>query len=177
MQRYDVKERWKPVVGYESEYIVSTYGRVLRLPYTRKNPKHNHTNVYYKIRLKKPFVSNGYLRMPLCKDGVTKKHMVHRLVAEAFISNNENKPAINHIDGDKTNNSVTNLEWVTNSENTIHAYGLGVMLGMSGKKHSLESKEKMRVSTLGVKFTSETKTKMAKAQRQRRRREAENAKI
>lgn len=66
--------------------------------------------------------SARYLRVQLiCQDGTVKKESVHRLVAKAFIPNPENKPDVNHIDGNKLNNHVSNLEWVTKSENMVHA--------------------------------------------------------
>ena len=64
----------------------------------------------------------GYIRITLCKDGKAKAHSAHRLVAETYINNNENKKYINHINGDKSDNRVINLEWVTPSENMYHCY-------------------------------------------------------
>jgi hypothetical protein len=79
----------------------------------------------------KTFVNDtGYKIVSLWINNKDKKFRVHRLVAEAFIPNLENKPQINHIDGNKLNNYVGNLEWATNSENIMHRYynlGLGTM--------------------------------------------------
>ena len=65
---------------------------------------------------------DGYRRVSITyENGSAQRHYVHRLVAEAFVPNPENKPFVNHIDGNKSNNSSNNLEWVTNQENIIHA--------------------------------------------------------
>lgn len=73
--------------------------------------------------------NSGYIRVELWRSGVGKKYLLHRLLAEAFIQNPENKPQVNHIDGNKTNNSLSNLEWVTQSENQKHAYRIGLQKG------------------------------------------------
>lgn len=71
----------------------------------------------------------GYLRVELWQNAKGRKFLVHRLVAEAFVPNAEGKPQVNHIDGDKTNNTASNLEWVTQSENQLHAYRTGLQVG------------------------------------------------
>ena len=63
----------------------------------------------------------GYLNLAICTDGKTKNFLVHRLIAKAFIPNPGNKPMVNHIDGNKLNNKISNLEWVTARENAVHA--------------------------------------------------------
>jgi hypothetical protein len=80
----------------------------------------------------------GYFRVELWDNGRGKKHSIHRLLAEAFIPNPDNKPHVNHIDGDKANNALSNLEWVTQSENQKHAYKLGLQKGyhVAGRKIS-----------------------------------------
>lgn len=105
-------ERWKDIIGFELRYKVSDYGRV----FTKKNNK-----------LLSMFISNaGYIRFTLSVNGKLKETNSHRLVAEHFIDNPENKPEVNHIDGYKTNPFIGNLEWVTASENHIHAYRIGL---------------------------------------------------
>lgn len=111
-------EVWNAMVAFEGIYEVSNHGRVRsldRIVRGRWGP------VFYKGQLmsQSPDTS-GYLQTALCKDGVEYTRSVHRLVAEAFIPNQDNKPCINHIDEDKTNNHVDNLEWCTYSENTNH---------------------------------------------------------
>lgn len=123
-------EVWKDIQGYEGKYRVSNYGRIKSL--SRKI--FNGTGFYMSKEkiLNGHIITNGYMQIEL----QGKPLLVHRLVAEAFILNHENKPQVNHIDGDKTNNRVDNLEWVTNGENQIHAYknGLNKRSEKAGRK-------------------------------------------
>ena len=102
---------WKDIQGYEGAYQVDENGNV------------------YSIRKKKMLKAwknrFGYLKVSLWKDNRGKQFAVHRLVAQAFIPNPENKPQVNHIDCDRTNNNVDNLEWVTNQENHDWSVKLG----------------------------------------------------
>lgn len=77
--------------------------------------------------LKPSLKQNGYLRVVISEGNVTKNYYVHRLVAIYFLDNAENKPCVNHIDGIKTNNHVSNLEWVSYNENLNHAYRIGLI--------------------------------------------------
>lgn len=113
-----MNEVWKPVRGYEDRYEVSNTGKVRSLNYRHKG---------ITKELKPTTEGKGYLMVGLCRDGSMKWGKIHRLVAEAFLPNPENKREVNHIDGDKKNNVVDNLEWVTASENMKHAFKIGLI--------------------------------------------------
>lgn len=108
-------ETWKDVVGYDGLYKVSNFGRVYSIP--RPSTKGG---------IKKQTDMNGYLRTILSKNHKKFNAGVHRLVAEAFIPNPDNKPTVNHIDGNKHNNNVNNLEWATNVEQLKHSFKIGL---------------------------------------------------
>ena len=105
-------EIFLPIKGYEGLYEVSNFGRVRTI-------KRQGTDTRI---LKGSIDHTGYHRISLAKDGVHKSHGVHRLVCSTFIDNPENKQTVNHKDGNKLNNHVDNLEWMTYSENHTHAY-------------------------------------------------------
>ena len=110
-------EVWKPVIGFEN-YLVSNLGNVL-------NQKYN--------RYKKPTLGrNGYWSVGLSKNGKYTSCLLHRIVALAFIPNPQNKPQVNHINCNKKDNSVQNLEWVTSQENNLHS--VSQIKGVKGVK-------------------------------------------
>lgn len=139
-------EIWKDVVGYEGLYQVSNFGSVKSL---RINGK------------KKGIMSqgnhNGYPCIFLRKDGKRHWYAVHRLVALAFIPQIDGKDCVDHIDGNTTNNHVSNLRWCTNQENTTFPLAmqhrrkaaLGENNPFYGKKHSQDSKDKISKSRMG----------------------------
>lgn len=145
-------EIWKDVVGYEDEYSVSNLGRVIRKPYTRENRiygKGVFKNQGGLVKSSKNLY--GYPTLTLCKNGIRKREVVHRMVAKAFLPNPKNKPTVNHKNGVPDDNRVENLEWATLSEQMIHSYRvLGrkppkPMIGRKGEK-SPSSKRIMKLN-------------------------------
>lgn len=115
-------EIWKQIKGYEGKYEVSNYGKVRSL---------NFNNIKHKIKLLKPLNNNrGYLQVRLSN----RWYKVHRLVAEAFIPNLNNYSEVNHIDEDKCNNRVDNLEWCSRTYNVNYGTrGLKQSLTLTGR--------------------------------------------
>ena len=107
-------EEWRDIENFDG-YQVSNFGRVKSF---KKNCR--------RIIRPRPFHSSNYLCVHIFNCGRRFYLSVHRLVAEIFIPNPENKPQVNHIDGHKLNNHVSNLEWVSVSENRVHAYKTGL---------------------------------------------------
>ena len=126
-----MKEIWKDVVDYEGLYKVSNFGRIKR------------------TFVLKPYIDRkGYYFVNLSKNGLVKCCRVHQLVAKSFIPNPLNKTEVNHIDGIKLNNIVSNLEWTTHKENMQHAF-----------RNHLISDEGIKIGILAM--TNATKKKVA----------------
>ena len=154
LKMYPQKEIWKDIKGYESLYQVSSYGKVKSLDRTIVD---SWCTREFKGQILTPTKHNGkqpYLYVSLSRQGKVKKVFIHQLVAETFIPNPGNKPQVNHKDGNPQNNLVSNLEWVTNAENTQHAYDTG--LNSKSKKCTLinintkEIKEFPSMRQLGI---------------------------
>lgn len=172
-----MKEVWKPIEGYEGLYEVSNLGRVKNLE--RRIPFGYGLRTIPERILKNNVNEFGYLYVRLYKDAKGKKHKIHRLVAQTFIENPENKKCVNHIDGNKQNNSVENLEWVTHSENMKHASDNKLWVSWNKGKHythddwmSDEAKEKLRERMKGNKLhakphSKETKKKISETKKKR----------
>ena len=114
---------WRPVKDYEDLYEVSNTGEVRRII-----PRYSHVET-----LKQSSSSKGYKLVCLCRNGVQKTMSVHRLVATAFIPNPESFPCVNHIDENKGNNIVSNLEWCTYTHNNTHGHRLEKSAAKRGK--------------------------------------------
>ena len=140
-----MKEIWKPVVGYEKLFLISNKGRLKRI---------KTGNI-----LKPTLIGRGYCScyVSLGSRNKGKLFRIHRLVAEAFIDNPDNKPQVNHIDCNKLNNNVDNLEWCTNHENMQHAHDNKLMnlpKGEKSKNSKLNKKEVLEIREYQGKLSS-----------------------
>ena len=135
-----ITEEWKPIKGYEGLYAVSSLGRVKSI--ARKTYTGNRG---VPERILKANNQHGYLCVILQRNGIVKGFKVHRLVAEHFICEKPFEDAqVNHIDGNKLNNSVNNLEWVTPLENTHHAMKHGLREGIHSQSRREKASQKMK---------------------------------
>ena len=137
-------EKWKDIAGYEGLYQISNMGRVKSLERYQQNHgalQHRPETIKKPTERKCKDGAQGYLALVLYKDNIGKNCYIHRLVAEAFIPNPQNKETVNHINGDKHDNRVENLEWSTYTENNHHA----IQTGLNGTEHMRNKKGSMRV--------------------------------
>lgn len=122
-------EYWKEIKDTNNMFSISNLGNI----------KNNKTKRVLKLQTDR----NGYLRVRVTINGMKKTLKPHRLVAFYFVENKENKPQVNHVDGNKTNNRADNLEWVTNSENVRHAIDSGLWENViKGARKENESRKK-----------------------------------
>ena len=158
-----MKETWKDIKGYEGLYQVSDSGRVRSVDRVEK------CGTFVRKRkgiiLKEIINRGGYCQVNLTKDGVGHTKEIHRIVATAFIPNPLGLPQVNHIDCDKTNNSIDNLEWVTVDENTAHA--ILHNLKPHGDKHKSSKLNQVQVNWIRDNYISLDKFYGAKAMSER----------
>lgn len=137
-------EIWKDVKDYEGLYQVSNKGQIKRTKHTRSNGRG-----YYTVneRILSTHLNNkGYKIITLCKNNKVKTHILHRLIAEAFIPNPDNLPQINHKDENKTNNDIKNLEWCTHKYNNNY--------GTKNNRTALKRGKPVICEETGVIYTS-----------------------
>lgn len=147
-----MKEIWKDIPNYEGLYEVSNFGRVKSKDRTLLHARCGTQTRKGKL-LSAAKSTSGYLRVTLCKNNKTKTFSVHRLVAITFIPNPNNFPQVNHLDEDKTNNCVSNLEWCTQAYN--NKYGTReIRSSMSNRNKKSSSKPVVQYSKHG-KFINE----------------------
>ena len=146
---------FKDVKGYEKYYEISSEGIVRSKDRTQTDPR-GRTRTWKGKVLKPDIAQNGYYRVTFSIHKKKKQFYLHRLIATHFIDNPNNLPQVNHIDGNKLNNSINNLEWVTVQENTIHAYKHGLINHISGGEHpnygkfGSESKKAKKVKSTNI---------------------------
>lgn len=127
------KEEYRDVVGFEVYFQISNLGNVFSKRSNRI--------------LKQAKSKRGYWTLATRIGGIAHCFKVHRLVADAFIPNPESKPLVNHIDGCKTNNMLSNLEWVTHAENVAHALATGLLLPRPSPNRKLTADQVREIRT------------------------------
>lgn len=141
------QEVWKPVIGWEGLYEVSNQGRVLRRFRFRENGRGYRASSDLERNIMKGTINgNGYVQVGLKSGGPLKLARVHQLVATAFLSNPQQLPVVDHLNGIKTDNRMENLEWVTPSENTKRAWEKNT--GKMGARRKVSSLDVRHIRTL-----------------------------
>ena len=152
-------EEYKDIQGYEGIYQVSNLGNVKSLARTLQEPSGKERKTKEKV-LKSSLDNKGYPKLNLHLNNVRITRRVHRLVALALIPNPEGKEQVNHINGDKTDNSTSNLEWCTGSENMKHAYDTGLKIPTRGERS--KSAKLTNQDVLDIRASSESTVALAK---------------
>lgn len=157
-------EIWKDIKDYEGLYLISNMGNVKSIERLVPNNINGGKRIIKERILKNVNDFYGYYQVNLHKDSIKKRAIVHRLVAEAFLENLNNKPQVNHVNGIKTDNRDINLEWCSSSENIKHAYRTGLRKtgnpkigGINNHKAKLTESDVLNIrekAHLGLKYLS-----------------------
>lgn len=135
-----MNEKWRPIDGFESSHEVSNLGRIrtIEREWVGVTPRGHPARRKTAQRVCGQRVSrNGYMQVALCVGGKPHSKLVHRIVAHAFIPPAHNCEQVNHVNGDKTDNRVENLEWTTARGNQLHAIANGLARGRRGMEHGM----------------------------------------
>jgi hypothetical protein len=122
-------EKWRQIDGYNGKYFISSVGRIKAITFYKGEPR----MMYIKKLSQRTKTENEYIFTGLSANNTKKSEIIHRLVAKYFIPNPDKKPFVNHKNGVKWDNRVENLEWVTGSENTLHAVRNGLRITAKGE--------------------------------------------
>ena len=131
-------EIWKDVPNYDDRYQASNMGKIRSK--TRKTQFGRGWRIYESQIMTPQEDKDGYYKVALAKDGRKKRFFVHRLVAMTFLGIDSERTVVNHKDGNKQNNNLSNLEWVTPSENTLHAFRTGLKKPHNGGTNKIVEK-------------------------------------
>lgn len=155
-----MKTIWKDINDWEGYYIISNKGKIISLERESNHSRGNGEKCIRKQRIVIGSQSKTYYFIALTKGGITKRKTLHRLLAIHFIPNPHNKPCVNHKNGKKWDNRLSNLEWATHKENTAHAIKFGLMKASYGMKGKIgrKNKKSKRVQQIDIKTGKVLKT-------------------
>lgn len=147
-------EQWKDIPDYEGYYQISNLGRVKSLG---RITIINNKKCFYKTLIRKSSIGKrGYLIIGFCKNKKESQKKIHRLIAECFVPNPQKKPHVNHIDRNRLNNNISNLEWVNNRENSCHSVKLSnytsKYTGVSYFKRDNKWRSSIQVNGVTIRF-------------------------
>lgn len=143
-------ETWKSILMH---YEISTHGKLKSLERIVYHGTNYKVKTIKPAKELKPEISNtGYYRILLSVNGKHKHYLLHRLVAEAFLENPDNLPQVNHKNGNKLDNNVSNLEWCTSQENNKHAYKHGLNVPNVGEKSHASKLKTTQVNEIRAKY-------------------------